>query len=87
MTVEATISGRRYLESRRTTAVLSGSKDRDVAFTEQWDLVLTTKPGLPWRIVGRRGREEVRLATRIERAVARRLDRLVAAIWPKHFRQ
>ncbi|MCA1845602.1 MAG: hypothetical protein LC792_20895, partial [Actinobacteria bacterium] len=41
MTVEATISAHRYIESRNTGAVLEGSKTRTDTFCEQWDFVLT----------------------------------------------
>jgi hypothetical protein len=50
MTVEATISARRYLESRATGVVLEGSRDRDATFTLVWDLRATANPQAPWRI-------------------------------------
>jgi predicted lipid-binding transport protein (Tim44 family) len=50
-TVEARISGRRYLEDRDTAAVLEGSKDRATTFTERWTLALGDDPATPWRIV------------------------------------
>ena len=50
-TVEAQLSGRRYLEDRDTAAVLEGSKDRATTFTERWTLALGDDPATPWRIV------------------------------------
>jgi hypothetical protein len=50
MTVEATITGRRYLEHRANGAVLVGSRDHDATFTVRWDLVLSDDPSVPWRI-------------------------------------
>jgi predicted lipid-binding transport protein (Tim44 family) len=52
MTVEATISGARYVENRDTTTVLSGSKDRQVVFTERWRMALDGRDDTPWRIAG-----------------------------------
>jgi predicted lipid-binding transport protein (Tim44 family) len=51
MAVEADLRGRRYLEDRDTVAVLEGSKEREVAFTERWTLALGADPATPWRIV------------------------------------
>jgi hypothetical protein len=53
MTVEATISAHRYIESRNTGAVLFGSKTRTDTFCEQWDLALTHHHETPWRIASR----------------------------------
>ena len=50
-TVEAELQGRRYLEDRDTAAVLDGSKDRAMTFTERWTLALGDDPATPWRIV------------------------------------
>ena len=50
-TVEAELSGRRYLEDRDTVAVIEGSKDRATTFTERWTLALGDDPATPWRIV------------------------------------
>ena len=50
-TVEADLSGRRYLEDRDTVAVIEGSKDRATTFTERWTLALGDDPATPWRIV------------------------------------
>ncbi|MEA2214213.1 MAG: hypothetical protein QOF83_4161 [Solirubrobacteraceae bacterium] len=51
MTVEVDITGRRYLEDRDTTAVLSGSRSRQTSFTERWTFALTDDVSQPWRIV------------------------------------
>jgi predicted lipid-binding transport protein (Tim44 family) len=51
MTAEVDITGRRYLEDRDTTAVLSGSRSRQSSFTERWTFALTEDPAQPWRIV------------------------------------
>jgi predicted lipid-binding transport protein (Tim44 family) len=50
MTVEAQVSGRRYVEDRDTAAVLRGSKDRETTFTERWTMALDGDPETPWRI-------------------------------------
>ena len=50
-TVEAALTGRRYLEDRDTAAVLDGSKERATTFTERWTLALGDDPATPWRIV------------------------------------
>jgi predicted lipid-binding transport protein (Tim44 family) len=50
-TVEAELTGRRYLEDRDTVAVIEGSKDRATTFTERWSLALGDDPTTPWRIV------------------------------------
>jgi predicted lipid-binding transport protein (Tim44 family) len=51
MTVEADVTGRRYLEDRDTAAVLDGSKERETTFTERWTLALDGAGPTPWRIV------------------------------------
>ncbi len=51
MTVEATITARRYIEHRGNNAVMLGSRDHDSTFTVRWDLALSDHPGVPWRIV------------------------------------
>jgi predicted lipid-binding transport protein (Tim44 family) len=51
MTAEVDITGRRYLEDRDTTAVLSGSRSRQTSFTERWTFALTGDVSQPWRIV------------------------------------
>ncbi|MFL5824516.1 MAG: TIM44-like domain-containing protein [Solirubrobacteraceae bacterium] len=50
MTVEVDVEGRRYLEDRDTTAVVAGSRSRQVSFTERWRFALTDDPRQPWRI-------------------------------------
>jgi predicted lipid-binding transport protein (Tim44 family) len=50
-TVEAELTGRRYLEDRDTAAVLEGSKERATTFTERWTLALSDDAATPWRIV------------------------------------
>lgn len=82
MTVEADITGRRYLEHRRTTAVLDGNKDRDVTFTERWDLALTANPDVPWRIASRHRREETTTFQRIRTLARRAFTRLIASVRP-----
>ena len=52
MTVEVELGGRRYVEDRDTAAVVSGSKDSAVTFTERWILALDGTAAAPWRIVG-----------------------------------
>jgi predicted lipid-binding transport protein (Tim44 family) len=51
MTVEVDLTGRRYIEDRATTAVLSGSRRRPASFTERWTFALNGDAGQPWRIV------------------------------------
>ncbi|MEW6472416.1 MAG: TIM44-like domain-containing protein [Actinomycetota bacterium] len=50
MTVEADITGARYVEDRDTTTVLSGDKHRETTFTERWRLVLDGHDNTPWRL-------------------------------------
>jgi predicted lipid-binding transport protein (Tim44 family) len=50
MTVEADVEGRRYREDRDTAAILEGSRDREVDFTERWTLVLDGEGDMAWRI-------------------------------------
>jgi len=50
MTIEVDIEGRRYLEDRDTTAVVSGSQSRSSSFTEHWTLVLDGDSTQPWRV-------------------------------------
>jgi len=50
MSVEADVSGRRYREDRDTAAVVEGSKEREVAFTERWTMALDGNAQNPWRI-------------------------------------
>jgi predicted lipid-binding transport protein (Tim44 family) len=51
MTVDVDLRGRRYIEDRDTTRVLSGSSVRPVGFTERWTLAVTGEADEPWRIV------------------------------------
>jgi predicted lipid-binding transport protein (Tim44 family) len=48
--VEVDVRGRRYLEHRDTQAVVGGSRDREVTFTEHWTLALEGAGDWPWRI-------------------------------------
>jgi len=50
MTVEVDVSGRRYVEDRETVALISGSRDRSVTFTERWLFSLDGGSDSPWRI-------------------------------------
>ena len=50
MTVEVEVEGYRYLEDRRTAAVISGSRDRRTSFTERWTFALDGDAEQPWRI-------------------------------------
>ncbi len=52
MTLAVHVRGRRYVEDRDTAAVLSGSKDREAAFTERWTMALDGVDATPWRLVG-----------------------------------
>ncbi len=51
MSVEVELGGRRYVENRDTTTVVSGSKDSATTFTEHWTLALDGPDDAPWRIV------------------------------------
>jgi predicted lipid-binding transport protein (Tim44 family) len=50
MTIEVQVVGRRYVQDRDTTAVLSGSKDEETSFTERWTLSLDGPDSNPWQI-------------------------------------
>jgi predicted lipid-binding transport protein (Tim44 family) len=50
MLVELRVSGRRYVEDRTTTTVLSGDKSVETAFTAHWRMELTNDDARPWRI-------------------------------------
>ena len=43
----STSAGRRYVEDRATTAVVSGSQSREVSFTEHWTFALDGRPEQP----------------------------------------
>jgi predicted lipid-binding transport protein (Tim44 family) len=48
MTVEVELHGRRYIEDRDTTTILSGSQSRATTFTEQWTFALDGDARQPW---------------------------------------
>jgi predicted lipid-binding transport protein (Tim44 family) len=50
MLVELRVSGRRYVEDRTTTTVLSGDKSVETSFTQHWRMELTDHDSHPWRI-------------------------------------
>ncbi|HEX8207230.1 MAG TPA: TIM44-like domain-containing protein [Solirubrobacteraceae bacterium] len=50
LTVEAEVSGRRYVEDRDTLELVSGSRDGETTFTERWTLRLDGSGDTPWRI-------------------------------------
>ena len=50
LTVDAEVSGRRYVEDRDTLELVSGSRDRETTFTERWTLRLDGTGDAPWRI-------------------------------------
>jgi predicted lipid-binding transport protein (Tim44 family) len=52
MIVDLELGGRRYVEDRDTAAVVSGSKDSAITFTERWTLALDGPGEAPWRVVG-----------------------------------
>jgi predicted lipid-binding transport protein (Tim44 family) len=51
MSLEVHILGKRYIEDRDTTEVMSGSPDRESHFVEHWTLALSGNGEQPWRIV------------------------------------
>lgn len=51
MALEVALTGRRYVEDRDSTAVVSGSSSRERSFTEHWTLALVDDAAHPWRIV------------------------------------
>jgi predicted lipid-binding transport protein (Tim44 family) len=51
MTVGVTAAGRRYIEDRDTTRVVSGNPSAETRFTERWTLALDGPEANPWRIV------------------------------------
>jgi len=55
MTVVVEAEGRRYVEDRDTTTIVSGSQSRSTRFTERWTLALAGDDENPWRIVETRG--------------------------------
>ncbi len=50
MSIEVDLAGRRYVEDRATTSVVSGSRSREVSFTEHWTFALDGPPAQPWRL-------------------------------------
>jgi predicted lipid-binding transport protein (Tim44 family) len=50
MTVELSLTGRRYVENRDTLDKLSGSADRETRWTETWVLGLDGDAANPWRL-------------------------------------
>lgn len=50
MVVEMRINGRRYVEDRTTTIVLSGNRSIESSFRLRWRMELTDDAGHPWRI-------------------------------------
>ncbi len=54
MRVRVAVRGRRYLEDRDTTAVVSGSQSRPTTFQEHWTLALSGPDAHPWQIVDAR---------------------------------
>jgi predicted lipid-binding transport protein (Tim44 family) len=51
MSIDVHIKGSRYIENRDTTEVVSGSRSKEVEFTEHWTLALDGDKSQPWRIV------------------------------------
>jgi predicted lipid-binding transport protein (Tim44 family) len=51
MSLEVELEGRRYIEDRDTTAVVSGSQTSHARFTEHWTMGLSEDKQQPWRIV------------------------------------
>ena len=50
MVVQLRASGRRYIEDRTTTTVLSGDRSVESSFTLRWRMELSDDPAHPWRI-------------------------------------
>jgi predicted lipid-binding transport protein (Tim44 family) len=50
MVIQLRVSGRRYVEDRTTTTVLSGDKSVETSFTQHWRMELTDDDARPWRI-------------------------------------
>jgi predicted lipid-binding transport protein (Tim44 family) len=62
MTVAVEAEGRRYVEDRDTTRIVSGSQSTAARFTEHWTLALDGDDANPWRIVAAAaGRQPARL--------------------------
>jgi predicted lipid-binding transport protein (Tim44 family) len=52
MTIDVELAGRRYVENRDTAALVSGSRDASVTFTERWTMALDGPDDAPWRLAG-----------------------------------
>ncbi len=50
MTLDVEVSGRRYLQDRDTTAIVSGSQTKVTKFTERWTMALSGDEAQPWRL-------------------------------------
>jgi predicted lipid-binding transport protein (Tim44 family) len=50
MTIEVDVHGRRYIENRDTTTIVSGNQQHAITFTERWTLSLDGDDSHPWRI-------------------------------------
>jgi predicted lipid-binding transport protein (Tim44 family) len=51
MQLEVHLEGRRYIEDRDTTAVVSGNPSSQSRFTEHWTMGLSDDKAQPWRII------------------------------------
>lgn len=51
MQLEVQLEGRRYIEDRDTTALVSGSQSSVAHFTEHWTMGLSEDKDQPWRII------------------------------------
>jgi hypothetical protein len=52
MTTEVEVGGRRYVEDRDTAAVVGGSKELPLTFTETWVFSLGGAESRAWRLTG-----------------------------------
>jgi predicted lipid-binding transport protein (Tim44 family) len=50
MAIEVQVHGRRYIENRDTTTIVSGDQNHATNFTERWTLSLDGDDSHPWRI-------------------------------------
>ena len=80
MTIDVDLAGRRYIQDRDTTAVLSGSQSRRVNFTERWTLALTGDQSQPWRIRQRRQPRRSGLTPAPERSSSARCGRVLLLV-------
>jgi len=55
MAIEVEVHGRRYIENRDTTTIVSGDQNRATSFTERWTLSLDGDDSHPWRIADAAG--------------------------------